>query len=66
MEKVDWKVEGMSCTNCALSIADYLKKEGVKKEKQSVFEKVCLPARKFLIAPHPSPAAYLRLLEATL
>ena len=28
MEKVDWKVEGMDCTNCALSITRYLKKEG--------------------------------------
>lgn len=30
MEKVDWKVEGMNCTNCALSITNYLNKEGVK------------------------------------
>ncbi len=30
MEKVDWKVEGMTCTNCALSIDRYLKKEGLK------------------------------------
>ena len=30
MEKVDWKVEGMTCTNCALSINRYLDKEGMK------------------------------------
>ena len=30
MEKIEWKVEGMTCTNCALSIADYLKKEGLQ------------------------------------
>lgn len=30
MEKVDWKVEGMTCTNCALSINKYLEKEGQK------------------------------------
>ncbi|UEG51103.1 cadmium-translocating P-type ATPase [Ferruginibacter lapsinanis] len=29
MEKVDWKVEGMDCTNCALTITKYLKKEGL-------------------------------------
>ena len=28
MEKVDWKVEGMTCSNCALSISKYLNKEG--------------------------------------
>lgn len=33
MEKVDWKVEGMTCTNCALSIDRYLHKEGVKDVK---------------------------------
>ena len=30
MEKVDWKVEGMTCTNCALTINRYLEKEGLK------------------------------------
>ncbi len=30
MEKIDWKVEGMTCTNCALSINRYLDKEGMK------------------------------------
>ena len=29
MEKVNLKVEGMSCTNCALSIDKYLKSEGL-------------------------------------
>ncbi len=33
MEKVDWKVEGMTCTNCALTINRYLKKEGLKDVK---------------------------------
>ena len=30
MEKVDWKVEGMSCTNCALTINKYLQKQGLQ------------------------------------
>jgi Cu+-exporting ATPase len=30
MEKVDWKVEGMSCTNCALTINKYLQKQGAQ------------------------------------
>jgi Cu+-exporting ATPase len=30
MEKVEWQVEGMSCTNCALTISTYLQKEGMK------------------------------------
>ncbi len=30
MEKVDWKVEGMTCSNCALTINKYLQKEGVQ------------------------------------
>ena len=29
MEKVDWKVEGMSCTNCALTIDKYLNDKGL-------------------------------------
>lgn len=33
MEKVDWKVEGMTCTNCALTINRYLEKEGMKDVK---------------------------------
>ena len=33
MEKVDWKVEGMDCTNCALTITRYLQKEGQKDVK---------------------------------
>ncbi len=33
MEKVDWKVEGMDCTNCALTITRYLQKEGQKEVK---------------------------------
>ena len=33
MEKVEWKVEGMDCTNCALTINKYLNKEGLKEVK---------------------------------
>ncbi|MEP7163579.1 MAG: cation-translocating P-type ATPase [Ferruginibacter sp.] len=33
MEKIDWKVDGMDCTNCALSITRYLQKEGQKEVK---------------------------------
>lgn len=33
MEKVDWKVEGMTCTNCALSVNKYLQKEGMQEIK---------------------------------
>src|SRR4051812_674127 len=33
MEKVDWKVEGMTCSNCALTISKFLEKEGMKEVK---------------------------------
>ena len=33
MKKVEWKVEGMDCTNCALTISKYLNKEGLKNVK---------------------------------
>ena len=33
MEKVNLKVEGMSCTNCALTIDKYLKSEGLQNVK---------------------------------
>jgi Cu+-exporting ATPase len=33
METVNWKVEGMSCSNCALTIGNYLKKEGLENVK---------------------------------
>jgi copper-(or silver)-translocating P-type ATPase/heavy metal-(Cd/Co/Hg/Pb/Zn)-translocating P-type ATPase len=33
MEKVLWKVEGMTCSNCALTIHRYLEKEGLKNVK---------------------------------
>ena len=33
MEKVEWKVEGMDCTNCALTINRYLEKEGLRDVK---------------------------------
>src|SRR4051812_27740308 len=31
MEKVNWKVEGMTCTNCALSVTKVLQKQGMEK-----------------------------------
>src|SRR5215471_12604449 len=33
MEKVHWKVEGMTCANCALTIHKYLEKEGLSDVK---------------------------------
>ena len=33
MEKVEWKISGMTCTNCALSINKYLEKEGLSDVK---------------------------------
>lgn len=30
MEKIQWKVEGMDCANCALTIRRFLEKEGMK------------------------------------
>jgi len=33
MEKIQWKVEGMTCANCALTIHKYLEKEGLKEVK---------------------------------
>lgn len=33
MENIQWKVEGMDCTNCALTIRRYLEKEGMRDVK---------------------------------
>ena len=33
MEKMNWKVDGMTCANCALTINKYLEKEGMKNVK---------------------------------
>ncbi|HEX6333053.1 MAG TPA: cation-translocating P-type ATPase [Flavisolibacter sp.] len=30
MEKIQWKVEGMTCANCALTVNKYLQKEGAR------------------------------------
>src|SRR5205085_7960114 len=30
MEKVDWKIEGMTCSNCALTISKFLQKKGAE------------------------------------
>ena len=35
METIQWKVDGMDCTNCALTIRRYLEKEGMKNVKVS-------------------------------
>jgi len=36
METVNWKIEGMSCANCALTISRYLEKKGLKNVKLSL------------------------------
>jgi len=33
MEKTQWKVEGMDCSNCALTIRRYLEKKGMHEVK---------------------------------
>ncbi|MDB5231343.1 MAG: cadA, partial [Chitinophagaceae bacterium] len=33
MEKINWKVDGMTCTNCALSVHRFLEKQGGKNVK---------------------------------
>lgn len=38
MEKVEWKVEGMTCSNCALTISKYLQKEGLKDVSVNVID----------------------------
>ena len=30
MEKIDWKVEGMTCSNCAQTVSKFLVKEGME------------------------------------
>ena len=37
-EKVEWKVEGMTCSNCALTISKYLTKEGLKDVSVNVID----------------------------
>lgn len=38
MENIQWKVDGMSCTNCALSIHKYLNSKGIKEPKVNFME----------------------------
>ncbi|MCX6288256.1 MAG: cation-translocating P-type ATPase [Bacteroidetes bacterium] len=38
MESVQWKVDGMSCTNCALSIHKYLQSKGISEPKVNFME----------------------------
>jgi Cu+-exporting ATPase len=38
MESVQWKVDGMSCTNCALSIHKYLQASGIEEPKVSFMD----------------------------
>ena len=33
MEKVEWKVDGMTCSNCALSVSKYLSRQGMEEIK---------------------------------
>src|SRR3989442_15972163 len=33
METVNWKIEGMTCSNCALTISKYLQQRGMKNVK---------------------------------
>src|SRR3954467_11865847 len=33
MDRVNWKVDGMSCTNCALTVSKYLEKQGAQNVK---------------------------------
>ncbi|MGB8191935.1 MAG: cation-translocating P-type ATPase [Chitinophagaceae bacterium] len=33
MDTVNWKVEGMTCSNCALTISNYLQRQGLKNVK---------------------------------
>ena len=33
MEKIQWKVDGMDCSNCALTIRRYLEKKGMQDVK---------------------------------
>ena len=37
-EKIEWKVEGMTCFNCALTISKYLNKEGLKDVSVNVID----------------------------
>ena len=38
MERIEWKVEGMTCSNCALSISKYLNKQGLSEIKVNVLD----------------------------
>ena len=38
MENIQWKVDGMSCTNCALSIHKYLSSKGIHEPKVNFIE----------------------------
>jgi P-type Cu+ transporter len=36
METINWKIEGMSCSTCALTIGKYLEKKGGQNVKVSL------------------------------
>lgn len=38
METVNWKVEGMTCSNCALTISRYLQQQGLKNVKVNLID----------------------------
>jgi P-type Cu+ transporter len=55
METINWKVEGMTCANCALTISNYLKKEGQQNVQvnpvsgEVIFELMEDPAKKVVL-----------------
>src|SRR3954469_18964068 len=38
MDTVNWKVEGMSCSNCALTISKYLQNKGLQNVKVNLVD----------------------------
>jgi Cu+-exporting ATPase len=38
MEKVQWKVEGITCANCALAINKYLEKQGAREVRVNAID----------------------------
>ena len=59
MENVQWKVEGMDCSSCALTIHKYLEKQGMKNVKVNfatgdvIFD--AQAAMEDTILTHPNP-----------
>ena len=38
MERINWKVEGMTCTNCALTVDKFLQSKGMQPVKVNFME----------------------------